>query len=144
MDKKIKIEIYKIYDFIWLMIAIIGVAVLCWSLMNNLPYGYIWVPIIWCLFSAYLLINFINSSKIIINHEGKYVKVSGKTIKISDIISVEKRKIIEHLNFPSFSRERICFVLKDAKNIYFPGRFMPSIADKNDLIIAQLKKELWC
>lgn len=142
MKKNVKIKVYSTKDFIWPIIIILLLAILFSNLAINLPYGYLWALVLWCLLSFFLLCRFIVSRNIIINHEAQWFKISGKIVKISDVASIDKREIIEYVNFPSNKVERLCFILKSKKKFYFPCRFMPSTININDSILAKLKEEL--
>ncbi len=142
MKDEIKIKVYENKDFLWPLITIIICIFLFWNLAKILPYGYFWILPLGAAMIFYIIYNFFSSKNILINKKEKILTIGGKKIKIQDITSITEKQVIEHLDFPSFSRNKICFTLKNSSKIYFPRALNPSIADRISLIASKLRKEL--
>ena len=137
-----KIKVYENKDFFWPLSTIIICILLFWNLARVLPYGYFWILPLGATMTFYIIYNFFSSKNILINKKEKILKIGGTRIKMQDITSITEKKVREYLDFPSFSRIKICFTLKDSRRIYFPRALNPSIADRIPIIISKLRKEL--
>lgn len=104
---------------------------------------FVWVAfILWGAFTALISFDFWESRCITVDRGGKTVRLGRRRLPFPDIKSVERTGVSGYADLVSLRRVKVKVEMRDGSVVYFPLPFTPSIADRADRLVAELKKHV--
>ena len=103
---------------------------------------FVWLAFIpWAAFTTYLAFDFWESRFMVVDRKSKSLSLGRKKLPLSDIKSIGRTHVRGYADLISLRRVRVKLSLRSGETLYFPLPLTPSIADRADRLVAELKKQ---